>query len=176
MCIDNNKQINLVSLKNIDIWPIYGPKSLKKYQLFHIRAYVSWLQLNHFLTHRTKFFYGNSGDYYLLIGVIICPHPLFAQTHTHRSMSPGPQNPTEKLTHLVDLLGHLLSRNHVSNFSDLGPPPPPPLKHNPCLSLNQQNCNPLRLGWVTIANIAAHSCVTLFQEAPRLILSSKQYN
>ena len=29
----------------------------------------------------------------------------------------GTQNPTKKLTHLVDLLGHLLSRNHVSNFS-----------------------------------------------------------
>ena len=40
------------------------------------------------------------------------------------TMSLGPQNPTKKLTHLVDLLGHLLSRNHVSNFSDLGPPPP----------------------------------------------------
>ena len=35
-------------------------------------------------------------------------------------MSLGPQNPTKKLTHLVDLLGHLLSRNHVSNFSDSG--------------------------------------------------------
>ena len=32
------------------------------------------------------------------------------------------QNPTKKLTHLVDLLGHLLSRNCVSIFSDLGPP------------------------------------------------------
>ena len=31
----------------------------------------------------------------------------------------APQNPTKKLTHLVDLLGHLLSRNRVSNFSDL---------------------------------------------------------
>ena len=32
----------------------------------------------------------------------------------------GPQNPTKKLTHLVEILGHLLSRNHVSNFFDLG--------------------------------------------------------
>ena len=31
-----------------------------------------------------------------------------------------PQNPTKKLTHLVEILGHLLSRNHVSNFFDLG--------------------------------------------------------
>ena len=38
----------------------------------------------------------------------------------------GPQNPTKKLTHLVEILGHLLSRNHVSNFFDLGTPPPPP--------------------------------------------------
>ena len=36
-------------------------------------------------------------------------------------MSLGPQNPTKKLTHWVDLLGHLLSRNYVSNLSDLGP-------------------------------------------------------
>ena len=32
----------------------------------------------------------------------------------------GPQNPTKNLTHLVEILGHLLSRNHVSNFFDLG--------------------------------------------------------
>ena len=32
-------------------------------------------------------------------------------------MSLGPQNPTKKLTYLVNLLGHLLSRNHVSYFS-----------------------------------------------------------
>ena len=37
----------------------------------------------------------------------------------------GPQNPTKKLNHLVDILGHLLSRNHVSNFFDLGTPPLP---------------------------------------------------
>ena len=42
MYIDTIKLINLVSLKNIDIWPIYGRKSLLKYQLFHIRAYVFW--------------------------------------------------------------------------------------------------------------------------------------
>ena len=35
-------------------------------------------------------------------------------------MGLGPRNPTKKLTHLVDLLGHLLFLNHVSNFSDLG--------------------------------------------------------
>ena len=34
-------------------------------------------------------------------------------------MSLGPQNPNKMLTYLVDLLGNLLSRNHVSNFSDL---------------------------------------------------------
>ena len=38
-------------------------------------------------------------------------------------MSLVPRNPIIKLTHLVNLLGHLLSRNHVSNFSDLEPPP-----------------------------------------------------
>ena len=37
---------------------------------------------------------------------------------------------TPMLTHLMDLLGYLLSRNHVYNFSDLAPPPPPPLKVN----------------------------------------------
>ena len=34
---------------------------------------------------------------------------------------PWPQNPTKKLTHLVNILGHLLSPNHVSNYSDLVP-------------------------------------------------------
>ena len=34
-------------------------------------------------------------------------------------MGLGPQIPTEILTDLVDFLGHMLSRNHVSNFSDL---------------------------------------------------------
>ena len=50
---------------------------------------------------------------------------LFVYLHLCGPMSLGPQNRTKKLTHLVDLLGHLLSRNHVYNFSDLGPPPPP---------------------------------------------------
>ena len=36
-------------------------------------------------------------------------------------MSLGPQNPTKKLTHFMYFLSHLLSRNHVSNFSDLPP-------------------------------------------------------
>ena len=38
---------------------------------------------------------------------------------TGTPMSLGHQNQTKKLTHLVDLLGHLLSRNHVSSFSEL---------------------------------------------------------
>ena len=40
---ESTKHINLVSLKNIIIWAKninYGPKSLLKYQLFQIRAYV----------------------------------------------------------------------------------------------------------------------------------------
>ena len=37
-----------------------------------------------------------------------------APTDTHMGL--GPQNPTKKLTHLVHLLGHLLSQNYVSNF------------------------------------------------------------
>ena len=41
------------------------------------------------------------------------------------TLSLDPQIPTKKLTHLVEFLGHPLSRNHVSNFSDLGNPPPP---------------------------------------------------
>ena len=31
-----------------------------------------------------------------------------------------PQNQTKTFTHLVDLLGHMLSLNFVSNFLDLG--------------------------------------------------------
>ena len=56
-------------------------------------------------------------------------------TGTHMSL--GPQNPTKKLTVWVKLLGHLLSRNHVSNFFDLGlpPPPPPPPPFNDSIEL-----------------------------------------
>ena len=43
-------------------------------------------------------------------------------TDTHMVL--GPQNPTKNLTYLVGLLGNLLSRNFVSNFSGLGLPPP----------------------------------------------------
>ena len=57
---------------------------------------------------------------------VIYDHMTTPTNPTGTPMSLGPQNPTKKLTHLVDLLGHLLSQNHVSNFSDLGPPPPPP--------------------------------------------------
>ena len=35
----------------------------------------------------------------------------------------GLQNPTKKFAHLGVLFGHLLSQNHVSKVSDLGPPP-----------------------------------------------------
>ena len=41
---------------------------------------------------------------------------------TGTPISLGPQNSTKKLTQLVELLALLLSRNHVFNFSDLGPP------------------------------------------------------
>ena len=48
------------------------------------------------------------------------------------SMSLGSQNPSKKLTHLVDLLGELLSRIMFPIFltSDPPPPPPPPLMAN----------------------------------------------
>ena len=62
MYIDTTKRLNLVSLKNIDIRPIYGPNGLLKYQIFHIRVYV-------FLTNQAEICYMNSGDYYLSIGV-----------------------------------------------------------------------------------------------------------
>ena len=39
----------------------------------------------------------------------------------------GFKKPIKKLTHLMDLLGHLLSRNHVSNFFD--PPKQIVLEH-----------------------------------------------
>ena len=44
---------------------------------------------------------------------------------TDTNMGLGPQNPNKKWTHLVDLLGHLLSRNFVSNSSDPALTPPP---------------------------------------------------
>ena len=54
-------------------------------------------------------------------------------TITHMGL--GPQNPTTKLTRLVDLLGDLLSRNCVSKFSDLRPPPPPLTIASQCWSV-----------------------------------------
>ena len=69
MYIDSTKRINLVSLKNMDIWPIYGPKSLLKYQLFHVRAHVFWPYLSHFLTSRVEIYYGNSRDHNLFNSV-----------------------------------------------------------------------------------------------------------
>ena len=71
----------------------------------------------HFLANRAKILYGNLGDYHLSIGIF--------WVLTKGVAPQGPQNPTKKLTHLVDILGHLLSRNHVSNFFDLGTPPLP---------------------------------------------------
>ena len=67
MYIDSTKRINLVSLKNIDIWV---KKSLK-YQLFHIRAYVFWPLLNAqpFFDQLAEIFNGSSEDYYLSIDV-----------------------------------------------------------------------------------------------------------
>ncbi len=71
------------------------------------------------MTNRAEFFYGDSGDYYLSIGVEKSKFwALFAifdilgpdgagrgPTDTPRSLRP--QNPTKKLTHWVDLLGQL---------------------------------------------------------------------
>ena len=62
-----------------------------------------------FFTNQAEIFYENSGNYYLSIGV-----------NKFRASKPGQK---------VDPLGgpfgsQLLSRNHVSNFSDLGPPLP----------------------------------------------------
>ena len=102
MKLESTKHINLVSLKNIIIWAKninYGPKSLLKYQLFQIRAYV--------LT--------NPGfGPYLLFFDFLGPKKWHGPTAT--PMGLGPPNPTKKLTHLVDLSGHLLSRIHVSSF------------------------------------------------------------
>ena len=46
---------------------------------------------------------------------------------THAHIGLGSQNPTKKLTHGVDLLGQLLSRNHVSDFLGTTPSPLPPI-------------------------------------------------
>ena len=91
---------------------------------------------SHFFTIWAEVFYESSGEYYLSISVnksrfwalfvifdILGPNK--GRGPTGNPMSLGPQNPTKTLTHLVNLLGHPLSRNHLSNFSDLGPPSPP---------------------------------------------------
>ena len=77
-----------------------------------------------FLANRAKILYGNSGDYHLSIGIeksrFWALFVIFDFWVLKKGVTPqGPQNPTKTLTHLVDILGHLLSRNHVSNFFDL---------------------------------------------------------
>ena len=69
-----------------------------------------------FLANRAKILYGNSGDYHLSIGI---EKSRFWALFVIFDFL-GPQNPTKKLTHLVEILGNLFSRNHVSNFFDLG--------------------------------------------------------
>ena len=51
-------RINLVSLKNIDIWLSYEPKITLKYQLFLIRAYVFGYNSAIFWPIRLNFFMG----------------------------------------------------------------------------------------------------------------------
>ena len=87
MKFDSTKRINLVSLKNIDIYYLPYRLVLK-----------------------------NPG-----VGLYLPFSVLWAL-----KMGLRPKNPITNLTHLVDLSGHLLSRNHVSNFFDLGPPSPAP--------------------------------------------------
>ena len=75
-----------------------------------------------FLANRAKILYGTSGDYRLVLKNLgFGPYLLFSifWVLTKGVAPQGPQNPTKTLTHLVDILGHLLSRNHVSNFFDL---------------------------------------------------------
>ena len=68
-----------------------------------------------FFSNRAEIFYGNSEDYYLSISVNKSRFwALFAIFDFL----------AKKLTHWADLLGHLLSRNNVSKFSDLGHPSP----------------------------------------------------
>ena len=106
--------INQVSLKNIDIWPGYRPKLPSKYQLIHIIwAYVFWPLLGHFLSKRAENFFGKSGDYYLSTGDAFLEKIIFL----------GPQVPTKKLAHWVDLLGQPLSLKLV--FKKFGYEPPP---------------------------------------------------
>ena len=107
------------------LWPKYTKKCTK---------------LTISLENCAEIFYGNSGDYYLSIGVKKSRFwALFTIFDflgpTIRSL--GPQNPTKKLTHSVELLGYLLSRNHVSKFSDLGPPPPLKLNLNEILYISR---------------------------------------
>ena len=40
--------MNLVSVKNINIWPRYGPKTANFTAYAHIWAYVFWSYLGHF--------------------------------------------------------------------------------------------------------------------------------
>ena len=97
-----------------------------------VKYLLRFLNLAHFWRNLIAIFkkiaqaenmYWNSRDYYISIGV---EKSWFLDLFVFFLFF-GPQNPTKKLTHLVDLLGNLLSLTYayVSNFFGLGPPPPP---------------------------------------------------
>ena len=67
-------------------------------------------------------------------------------------MSLWPQNPIKKLTHLVALFGHLLSRNYGSKFFDLGHPP---------LKVDKINCELLIINCITSHRLWTTIQVTL---------------
>ena len=99
-----------------------------------------WPKWSTKLTNRVDIFYGNSLDYYPSIGykkswfwalfaifdfwALMGPKKWRGPTDTFMGLRT--QNPTKNLTHSVDLLGHLLSWNCVSNYSDLWPVGSPP--------------------------------------------------
>ena len=112
-----------------------GQEVSKKYQLFHIWAYV-FGHNSAIIWPIGLIFYGNSGDYYLSIGYEISWFwVLFAifefllgskkgSGPIDNHMGLEPQNPIRQLTHLVHLLGLLLYRIFVPKLFDLERPPP----------------------------------------------------
>ena len=93
-------------------------------------AYVFGQNSAIFLTNRTDIFYGNYylsiGDYYLSIGVnksqfwaLFAIFDFLGPKEVRGPYESGASKPIQKVVPLGGILGHRLSRNHVSNFSDL---------------------------------------------------------
>ena len=98
--------------------------SLKKFHRFNFSIFLLEIlniasQLNSVANYWLRFF---NFDFSAIFRPYLSVGPKKGQGPTDTHIGLGPLNPTKNLSHLVELLGHLLSRHYFSNFFDLGPP------------------------------------------------------